>query len=51
MQNHWLICWRGLEEVHRTFGEALDRQEQLDALRIETKLFQVMYGQRLLISR
>ena len=31
MQNYWLIRWRGTEEVHPSFGDALDRQEQLDA--------------------
>lgn len=38
MKAIWIVRWRGMEESYPSRQDALDRQDQLDALGIEAEL-------------
>jgi hypothetical protein len=46
----WIVRWRGIEEPYASLGDAIDRQEQLEAQGIEAKVLKVADGERRLLG-
>jgi hypothetical protein len=46
----WIVRWHGTEETCASLEDAIDRCEQLDARGIKAEMFEVVDGQRRVIS-
>jgi hypothetical protein len=46
MKTVWIVRWRGFEEELPSPQDAMDRQDRLDALGIEAKVFEDVAGRR-----